>query len=244
LCEQGVYDREAGLLAENLSTHGGGVMARKHYFWFRAVSLVFVLTAGILPAHAIQATFDSNDGGWGAALLNGTSASSVVYQSSGGNQGGYISTTDPILGTWYFAAPSTFFYGDMSSYIGKTLSYDIAVRYQGEFFGDSEVVIRSNNTTAAWNKGTEYIQPSQDFVWTTCSIELTSSNFSVTEDEFQTVMANVTGFFIRADYMHGSDYIGLDNVYIGEGHNTVPEPMSLLLVLPGFVGFLVRRIKK
>jgi len=200
------------------------------YSILSAFVLCFLLMS--VPAQAtLQYTFDATSEGWSTvdgATFNG-------WQSTNGNPGGYIKGTDSVGGpTWYFASPSL---GNMSSYKGGTLSYDVNLLYKsGSYFDNSEVIIKSGSTTMSWNPATAH-QPAVN-AWTTYSVDLTSANFGVSEATFNSIMSNVTTIWIRGEYISGGDSEGLDNVKVT---SAVPLPLPILLLGSGLAGMAALR---
>ncbi|HNA59220.1 MAG TPA: hypothetical protein PLJ43_13910, partial [Chitinophagales bacterium] len=85
------------------------------------------LLLGIIEGKAqIVSDFTSNDESW--KVYNEPSGGApylpIVWSSTGGNPGGYISETDISIGAWGWLAPSEF-KGDLSAYYNFYLSFDL-----------------------------------------------------------------------------------------------------------------------
>lgn len=200
------------------------------YSILSAFILCFLLMS--VPGQAaLQYTFDATTEGWSTA----NDATFNGWQSTGGNPGGYIKATDLGYGsTWYFVSPSL---GNMSSYKGGTLSYDVNLLYKsGSYFDNDEVIIKSGSSTMSWAPTTAH-QPALN-VWTTYSVDLTSANFGVSEATFNSIMSNVTTIWIRGEYISGGDIEGLDNVKVT---SAVPLPLPILLLGSGLAGMAALR---
>lgn len=92
------------------------------------ISMIFLsLLLGIIEGKAqIVSDFTSNDESW--KVYNEPSGGApylpIVWSSTGGNPGGYISETDISIGAWGWLAPSEF-KGDLSAYYNCYLSFDL-----------------------------------------------------------------------------------------------------------------------
>ncbi|HND75542.1 MAG TPA: T9SS type A sorting domain-containing protein [Saprospiraceae bacterium] len=92
------------------------------------ISMIFLsLLLGIIEGKAqIVSDFTSNDESW--KVYNEPSGGApylpIVWSSTGGNPGGYISETDISIGAWGWLAPSEF-KGDLSAYYNFYLSFDL-----------------------------------------------------------------------------------------------------------------------
>ncbi len=207
----------------------------------RYVFSVFVLCILLMsvPVHAaLEYTFDADTQGW----TTYADASFQGWKSSGGNPDGYIWAKDLGHGdVWYFVSPAL---GDLSSYKGGTLSYDINLLYKsGSYFDSVEVIIYNGSSSMSWDP-TAVHQPALN-TWTTYSVDLTSANFVVSGSKtFDEILSNVTALYIRGEYINGGDNEGLDNVKLTAA--PVPLPLPILFLGSGLAGLaaLRRRIVK
>jgi len=166
------------------------------------------------------------------------------FNAAGGHPGGFISIADPDNGDFTFSAPSAFL-GNHSAatQLSWDLSYVGVVNYQ-----PSDVLITGGGLRLLWKSNPD-IFPGAAFQ--TLAVSLApSSDWTVgspggplaTAADFQTVLGDITGLFIRGEYTAGlSETAGLDNVTLAETTG-VPEPTSLALLGVGLCGSgLLRR---
>ncbi|HEX2196514.1 MAG TPA: laminin B domain-containing protein [Actinomycetota bacterium] len=171
-----------------------------------------------LPA---VSTFDSGSDGWASVNrdpVNGVTGG--TWQPSGGNPGGFIQTTDLSSGpTTYWRAPEKFL-GDASAALRGRLTFDLE---QNSVSGQSErpeVVLASNGVELRYEfPGGTANHPGLD--WTPYEILLQpgdgwtyvgQASRPATESDFVSVLGDLEGLFIRAEFHTGSDVDGLDNV--------------------------------
>ena len=172
------------------------------------------------------------------------------YESTGGNPGGFIKESDAGADTWYFVAPSTWS-GDMSGYIGGTLSYDIIILLALQsYFSDKDVIIwggdPSVNTSPylSWTSGIEPPTPPGQ-AWTPFSVQINSGNFTLhtfaggPTATFDSIMADVYAIHIRGEFIGANDTEGIDNVSL----QAVPLPGAVWLLGSGLIAFIGMRNK-
>jgi hypothetical protein len=212
-----------------------------------ALAAAFALALPIAHASASSIVEDFNDTGAGAngwtAIDHLTFDYSSQYSATGGKTGGYLAggETNPLGGTGYFVAPSTSaFHGDLSTYVGGTLSFDIKV-FEGtklNYFDDNDVMISGNGSTLLF---ATHINPAEapGDGWVHFSIALTTANFG---SNLATVLANVSNFELRGEFIDGVEKEGIDNVTLT---TAVPEPSTWAMMILGFcgVGFMAYRRK-
>ena len=144
--------------------------------------------------------------------------SDIRWEENGGNPGGAICADDLTLGPyWYFR---TTYSGDLSSFYGLTLSYDLQpVLLSGspDSPGD-DVVISGGGLTIVYRTG---VVPPVDGTWTQFNIPFTEggwyiqgTNTLATMADIQTVLAAVSTFDIAGEYVNGNDTACIDNVVI------------------------------
>ena len=140
-----------------------------------------------------------------------------TYNSSGGDPGGYISTTDPDDGYFMFSAPS-FFLGNQSDATG--LSYDLT-HPQGEIdFNTTDVMLVGDGMRLLWESNPNLAPGSG---WTPVSVNFapsanwhlnTTNGALATAANFQAVLGDLTGLYIRGEYTNGPELAGLDSVQL------------------------------
>jgi hypothetical protein len=168
----------------------------------------------------LASTFDTDAEGWG--IYNNGAGAVPDYVSTGGNPGGFIKDTDGTGSTFYFIAPSTWS-GDLSGYIGGTLSYEIIiVAGTGSHFDANDVRIWDGDPAATssaylyWDSGIDPPKPPGE-AWTPFSVRITPNNLTVSRPTgstatFDSIMADVYALHIRGDLLGATDTVGIDNV--------------------------------
>ncbi len=173
----------------------------------------------------IQSTFNSNDEGWQIVSFADLSTNdySIIgvytptYNSSGGDPGGYISTTDPDNGDFTFSAPS-FLLGNQSDATG--LTYDLthpqgAINYQ-----TTDVMLVGDGMRLLWESNPPIVPGTG---WTAVSVNFapsaswhlnTTDGALATPANFQDVLGDLTGLYIRGEYTVGPELAGLDNIQL------------------------------
>lgn len=181
----------------------------------------------------VESSFDSDDDGW-TVINNGVA---VLHTTSGGNPSGYIYTVDNTANAFFFDAPAKFL-GDQSAVYGGTLKFDLKGLYKSAFVtSQGELFLRSPAFDLRF-----YLNPPDGATtdlsstdWQSWSITLdeTDSRWRIdaapynqpTSEEFQQVLANLTGLEIRGDLGAGDngDVGYLDNValYAGPARVTI-----------------------
>lgn len=213
---------------------------------FRARSVPFLalgcllLTAG---ANAQTSRFHSSDQGWTVVNFAGLSDDNYnvlgtftpTHASTGGNPGGYIYMDDPSSGDFMFSAPSAYF-GNKSG--ASHLSYDITHPIGAIDYQTTDVMLTGNGERLLWHSDPNIV-PGPG--WTGVDVSFSpSSNWLVgttggaeaTAADFQNVLGNLDGLYIRGEYTDGDERAGLDNVKLCS--SAVPENGAL-----GMVGTVV-----
>jgi hypothetical protein len=189
---------------------------------------------GIGPARAgVIASSDFENAGDGVDGWTFVSDGSNLQRiASGGNPGGFLQVTDTAAGgTIYFVAPSEFL-GNMSSAYNGTLTFDLQQSPAGSTFSNDDLILVGNSITLAFDTPSD---PATTPAWTSYSVSLLASagwkvgsisGVDATELQLQSVLADLTGISIRAEF-NGSDpeVDGLDNVILNSpAAEGVPEP--------------------
>lgn len=161
-----------------------------------------------------------------------------TFHSTGGNPGGYISTTDQDDGDLTFAAPAGFL-GNVSGATG--LSYDLIYPVGAIDYQPTDVILMGNGLTLLWKSspnivpGPSWTSVSLNFVPSTAWHVGTSNGALATAADFASVLGNLSGLFIRGEFTIGLiESPGLDNVRLaGVSAAAVPEPGSFVLLCTG-----------
>ena len=189
--------------------------------------------AGITPAGAAHvaptpagvfavSTFDSNAEGW---TVIGDVSATPAYHPTGGNPGGYISSTDEAAGdTWYWVAPAKFL-GNKSAAYGGVLRYDLRQNPNDSEFAAYDVILEGAGlrvvleaTYAPYASWTSYIVVLDPRAgW----FKDDGIGNPPTAGEMQAVLADLTALHIRGEYRDGDDTGDLDTVRL-EGPGTPP----------------------
>lgn len=198
--------------------------------------------------YATVAHFNSDRSTW---LAPGTSKTQFnIWQSTGGNPGGYLQTSDLATGTtpWYFTPTDPTRFGSRGG-IPDFLRIDLkSSAPAGEFFSDWDIQIQRMDTLLFYNAG---IQPTTE--WTTYQIPLTNSAGWMryfADDDIRPAAPNDVSFVlsylqdikIRGNFTTGIDTISFDNLtYV-----STPEPATWISAAVGgaalaFVGSRRRR---
>ena len=194
-----------------------------------------VAGAGLSPCldAAVVSTFDTDADGWytrdlvGLATAPPGATSSVTWDPAG-----FIQTTDTL--DWVaFAAPAKFL-GDKSAYYGGTLSFDLGATWNDGVAYPNAVLYSGGNAVA-------YVtSPPATVGFTSYSLPLAPGGWSwngatvATAAQIQSVLADLDGLFVSADWFSGADDARLDNVRLA----AVPEPASLAAMATlGLLGF-------
>ncbi len=181
-------------------------------------SLGFCLLAALYCDAQITSTFDTDDDGW-------TFTAAVTHSATGGNTGGYISSTYSAAGsstTQYWRAPSKFFGNLVVRSLGENLTFSMQQSHAGTtnvFTGD--VRIENGGNAIVFELADK---PAVTPEWTTYTIRLDetagwtwNSGNAATREQIIYIMTNVTALEFRASYVTNASYTsGLDDVSIGQ----------------------------
>lgn len=164
----------------------------------------------------ISSTFDTTLEGW--TTDNGTE----TFFPTGGFPGGYVGGVEGAGGVWTYLAPAAFL-GDLGSYYGGTLAFDMIQPSSASQFDDADVQLTGGGITividAGDNPGTSWTEYNLDLElgagWRVGSL----TGAIASESTIRTVLENLTEFSIRGEFVSGTtnDASGLDNVVLEEG---------------------------
>ena len=222
--------------------------------WYSVASCVLAALAWTPSEAALLAssTFTTGSEGWFIADWDNGGASpysvlvttrAVTWSASGGNPGGYISTTDLSPTDFRFAAPAQFL-GNQAAAFGGSLQYDL--------FETGPVVDGSQPALFLTGAGQSLFfygaRPTSTF--TSFTIPLTPAVWRIgnylngpqpTVAQFQAVLGSLDGLYIEGDWVSGNDFSGLDNVRL---NSRVPEPSTWLLCAIGLGALFGARRKR
>lgn len=203
---------------------------------FAAVALAALGAAGAARADIVS-SFGSGLEGWTG------SGGAVTYAASGGNAGGHLRQQDTEGGYMAVFAPAAFL-GDLSSYLGGSLSFDglnangvpddLAA---GPWFG-TVTITGSAGTAVRAVAGEGFGHLGTDGQWRSFSAALDPALWS---GDLVAVLGNVTQLSVTLEFNDtaGAELAGFDNFRLA---TAVPEPTPVALLLAGLgvVGFLAR----
>jgi hypothetical protein len=219
---------------------------RLQYILPAAAALIALV--GPASAASVSSTFDTDAEGWGVGNIRSNLSTAPdqsnppTYTATGGNPGGYISTTDT-QDIVAFLAPSKFL-GDDSAFLGGELTFDLQDLVPPDDAAYPAVVLYTSTGSIS------YTSISPGTTWTSFSIPLTAAGWTfypggesngtvpVTDAEFAAALAGVVNLAIEADWHTGDDITGLDNVVLasGGGPSPVPEPSTWAMMITGLIG--------
>ncbi|MCP5072761.1 MAG: hypothetical protein GY947_05620 [Rhodobacteraceae bacterium] len=163
----------------------------------------------------VTSTFDTGTDGW--TSTNGTEVWNATY----GFDGGGLQASEGGTGTFWYEAGANYL-GDLSDYWGGSLSFDLRREADNSEPGLApDVTISGGGLTMYYDVAAD---PTD--TWSTTTIDFTSIggwtiagvNRLATMAEIQQILASVTEFRIRGEYVVGSvnDISYLDNVVVAE----------------------------
>jgi len=204
---------------------------------------IFVAIAATNPttyAQNVTSIFDVSGAGLdGWVLGNSDPNSTLTYETSGGNPGGYILFNDGAQGSWdAFSAPAIFL-GNDSAFEDGLLSFDLLHSAPGDWMSSNPIMI----TDGSGDSLSLVITSPVINQWTSYSFALNTSagwlfnGGTATQSEIETVLGNVTSLTLPADMHNGGETTGLDNVSL----QAVPEPAASILVFAGLLAIPLGR---
>ena len=219
-----------------------------------ALGATVLLAVQACHAGPVSSDFASGSEGWTNISLNWPynnppSISGTYGVDWTAAEGGYIYRLDPDALASYFSAPGKFL-GDQSDAYGLELRFDFRPDAMAELNPGPHVILTGGG-------GTLYrdVEPPTGSVWTTRQVALLATNDwhfnsefgpAPSESDFRSVLANLTGVYIYADWISGYETESLDNVILGVD-SSIPEPataLALLAGLPGLARYVHSRRKR
>ncbi len=193
---------------------------------FKQLLILFFLFCGN-SANSQTSNFNTDSEGW-AIVGDGGGLVQPVYNTAGGNPGGFISSKDEGTGaTWYFSAPNKFL-GNKSWFYGQNLRFDLKQNRTDQQFNDDDIIIEGNGILM-------FFKTSENprLTWTPYTVKLDeTANWRIptilglsrraTQAEIKTILCNVVRLWIRGEFVDGADEGSLDNVLI-EGTDCTPR---------------------
>ncbi|MDZ7687312.1 MAG: laminin B domain-containing protein [Halobacteriales archaeon] len=194
-------------------------MTKKGTFLVVLLLTVVALTGCIGGPETITSTFDEGTEGWTVVGDAQSGQVEPTHVAEGGNPGGYLRATDDVAGgVWYWNASDAYL-GDISSYSGGTLSFDLNQSATDSQFDAQDVILESGDTRLGHDFGNSSTHPGTD--WTSYEVSLSAeaegwtnrgTEEPATQDEFENVLSELDALWIRGEYRTGSDTGGIDNV--------------------------------
>jgi hypothetical protein len=185
----------------------------------------------------VQSRFDSSAEGWTIATIPGglecgpsfsTVSFSPTYQATGGNPAGYIRLVEPDANWSFWKAPPSFL-GNQSAAYGGVLSFDlIQIQTTLGTTSTSLVILQGSSTNLflttpyvpehRWSRYHALLAGGGSWHVGSCAGPI------ATEAQVQQTLANLTGLFIRAEFLSSAaDTDGIDNVVITGPSVTLPR---------------------
>jgi hypothetical protein len=205
---------------------------KRSFFLFGFVILSVLFLSVSLASATFYSNFDSNDEGW--VVYYGVVNDGVPETQSPQYCDGHI-CTDIDRGLFWKDG-----WTDWSDLYGGTIEFDLKIVGEGEYNNLPPIILETPGPLGSFARSVDFTINSELGIWNHYEIELLNKNFFVTEEAgggtLQDILSDITGLFIRGDYLSGSEFTCIDNVRV----RPVPEPTTMLLLgfgLFGLVGF-------
>jgi hypothetical protein len=168
-------------------------------------ALLAALCSQLAAAADLSCNFDTNAENWQAS----DAAATLNWESSGGMPGGHLrGSRSGSTNLWYFVSP-TAWAGDWSSF--QTIKFDLAIpsgHYPSRDIAGMVVIAGSNGMTMTWTG------PTPLWTWTYYEVSVTPAAFGVDQATFDGIMAGVSELRILAEFVGGTETVGLDSVLV------------------------------
>ncbi|MBO6513087.1 MAG: hypothetical protein JJ974_03885 [Phycisphaerales bacterium] len=217
-------------------------------FIINTLSIAALASATSLASAGVAYSFETDSQGWSIA----NDGTGFTWDDTIGNNGlGAIRARDQVGGNiWLYSAPTEDL-GNLSGLYGNTISYDIlGITGSHDNLGGGEradIILTGAGMSIGFNAGTQPVNGQ----WTSASAlvsvvaenwrfidsfsDATLSGEYANESEIQSILADLTGLYIRGEYTNGGDATALDNV------DFVPSPGALTLLGLGTLTAVRRR---
>ena len=168
--------------------------------------LLALLSPLTLPAQTpldLASSFDASTEDWRATDAGAT----LTWEDADGNPDGCLQATGSGA-VWYFASPTNWA-GNWTGY--QTLEFDLAIpsgHYPTNDAAGMVVIVGTNGATMTWTG------PTPLWTWTFYEVSLTPDAFGVGQATFDGIMAGVSEVRILAEFVSGTETVGLDNVLL------------------------------
>ncbi len=190
--------------------------------------------------------FNDDAQGWGI-VNDGTG---FMWDGTiGNNELGAIRARDVVSGNiWLFSAPTEDL-GNLSGLYNNTISYDILgiTGNHTNLGGDrADIILTGAGISIGIDAGTQPVNDqwtsasalvSVDAEWRIISAfsDATLSGSLATQEQIESILADMTGLYIRGEYTNGGDATAIDNV------DFIPAPSALALLSIGGLMCVRRR---
>lgn len=198
-----------------------------------ALAVVAAASAAQAATTTIRSTFDTGADGWSFGSYLGFSGIGVTWDPAKQN----IAMINHGYGDFGFMAPTAYL-GDKSDYLGGTFTFELSASAVSESYAKRPalVLIGKNQVFFARSVGAPMTTP-RPF-----EVSLNAANFykgsptgaqsNVSSAEFATMLADLRGIQIWADWTPSTETDRLDNVSMAA--RGVPEPTTWALIILGF----------
>lgn len=211
------------------------------------IYLTLVLCLGLWARHRgvaygqeeqilVMSTFDTGDEGW-TTEYDAIGAPKPRWIASGGDPGGYVRAMDSAQTVkWYWNAPPKFL-GNKSTAYGRRLTFKMFDTFTRNQTDDIDILLQGNGITLVYD--TPY-NPTPRWIGYNVNLDEKSgwrrnklNGPLATKADMQKVLASLTKFRIRGDYVFGADSSGLDSVTIGGPPVAIIRYTFLPLIITG-----------